>query len=313
MVMEFLNAAPSASDLKAAQNETDASGRPLGRAAAEHRCRYRLRCRGCSTDFCAKCGRTPYHAGFTCEDFEAYGRANHCRYCHAEAPPGRLACGDPECAAKAQLACKKVLPCGHTCYGIAGERTHLPCLHEDCAQEAAEAEGLDGADFCNICYVEELSAAPAIRLECGHAFHYACVLEKLRKRWTASRITFGFMLCPLCKKPIAHPALEHELRLIRPIKDAVEKKALKRLCDLGLDKSDEITKPGAPFCGKPLDYAMHKFCYYLCYKCKEPYYGGDRACGAEDDRPYNPEELLCVKCNPFHAEASCKLHGSDYM
>lgn len=121
------------------------------------------------------------------------------------------------------------------------------------------------------------------------------------------------MLCPLCKREMSHPSLEPELRLIRPIKNSVESKALKRLRDMGLDKSEDVVKKGAPFYGKPLEFAMHKFCYYLCYKCKEPYYGGDRACANNEERPYDPSELLCVKCNPFHAEANCKIHGSDYM
>lgn len=308
--MEFVDAAPTASDLKAAEAETDPSGKPLTPEAAEHRCRYRIRCRACDADFCAKCRRTPYHTGFTCEGFAGYESANHCRYCQEVAPPGRVACDKEECAERASHACLKPLPCGHLCYGIAGERSHLVCLHEDCSDAA---DGVDGSDLCNICFCEELSAAPAIRLGCGHVMHYACALEKLRKRWPGPRITFGFMLCPICRREMSHPALESELKEIRAIKKSVEEKALKRLKDMGLDKSEEVCKEGAQFYKKPLEYAMHKFCYYLCFKCKEPYYGGDRACGNDEDRPSDPSELLCVKCSPFRAEVNCPIHGSEYM
>lgn len=310
IMMEFVDAIPSPSEIKAAEAETDEFGKKLTPEAAEHHCRYRIRCRNCDIDFCVKCMRSPYHIGFTCEGFEAYGKTEHCRYCHERALPGKFFCDSEECTEKSKIACGKPLPCGHHCYGIAGERTHLPCLHEDCKDSA---EGIDGSEFCLICYSEELTEAPAIRLKCGHVFHYKCVLSQLEKRWTGSRITFGFMLCPACKREMSHPALEKELKLIYPIKEVVEAKALKRLKDLGLDKSDDVTKKGNEYYGRPLDYAMHKFCYYLCYKCKEPYYGGDRACENNEDGEYDPTELLCVKCNPFHAESTCRIHGSDYM
>lgn len=68
------------------------------------------------------------------------------------------------------------------------------------------AQGEQSAeDYCNICWVESLGSAPSIKLKCGHVFHFTCVKSKVKKRWPAARITFGFSECPLCKNPIGMP------------------------------------------------------------------------------------------------------------
>ena len=46
-------------------------------------------------------------------------------------------------------------------------------------------------------------------------------------------------------------------------------------------------------------YAMERYAYYVCYKCKKAYYGGEARCeeqnaAAED---YNPAELVCGACS----------------
>ncbi len=73
-----------------------------------------------------------------------------------------------------------MLPCGHPCGGFKGENYCLPCLKEDCANNNPELHGVNGDEYCNICFVEGLSAAPAIRsLKCGHIFHLHCMLKRL--------------------------------------------------------------------------------------------------------------------------------------
>ena len=41
----------------------------------------------------------------------------------------------------------------------------------------------DADDYCQICWTENLAAAPSIELACGHVFHYSCVRELLQRRW----------------------------------------------------------------------------------------------------------------------------------
>lgn len=149
-------------------------------------------------------------------------------------------------------------------------------MHAGCNKESQEED-----DFCNICWVEALSCSPCIKLDCGHVFHYSCIRKKLSERWPSrtcittlytyiagARITFGFSDCPLCKQPIAHTSLQDLLGPIILLKKEVESKATQRLEYEGLSKSDDITDPKGRFYKKPTEYAMDKFSYFMCFKCK---------------------------------------------
>jgi len=95
----------------------------------------------------------------------------------------------------------------------------------------------------------------------------------------------------------------------------------------GLHKSEAITMPGARFHNDPAGFAMNRYAYYVCYKCKkvrhkssfffklfdivqgllinscsficQAYFGGEARCDAEagqgDD--YDPSELICGACS----------------
>jgi len=314
-MMELVIAEPTRGDIAQAKREMEGD-RKITDEAARHRCQYRLRCRDCNTEFCAQCSAVPYHSGFLCDEWKAYGQSKHCRFCGEVVHGAASVCGSDECREKEKKACTAILRCGHHCCGIKGERTHLPCLAEDCpdADKAASLPGGQAGDeFCAICYVEDIRSAPCIRLDCGHIMHYDCVVQKIRARWPASRITFGFLECPLCKQLMHHKSIEAELAPCLAIKKDVEEKALRRLRELGLMNSDDIVKPGGPYYQKPLEYAMHRFSYFMCYKCKKPYYGGERVCEGDQVREYDPKELLCAGCCEFSAQTSCPIHGNDYI
>lgn len=82
-----------------------------------------------------------------------------------------------------------------------------------------------GEDTCTIC-CEELSAAPAHELRCGHAFHTTCVIDWFR---------MGGCTCPLCRSadfqahtvPMSAPERVRRLRRAAARADAPE--ALKAL------------------------------------------------------------------------------------
>jgi E3 ubiquitin-protein ligase MYCBP2 len=80
-------------------------------------------------------------------------------------------CLEALCVQRASECCKKVHPCGHPCGGVAGEEICMPCL-EGC--DTTITHYADADDFCQICWTESLSAAPSIRLGCGHVMHYHC-------------------------------------------------------------------------------------------------------------------------------------------
>lgn len=61
---------------------------------------------------------------------------------------------------------------------------------------------------------------------------------------------------------------------------------------MGLDRCDDITNAARPFYNKPEEYAMDRFAYYLCNKCKKPYFGGEKQCAVAAPEDFDPEELV---------------------
>jgi len=193
------------------------------------------------------------------------------------------------------------------CHGIANEAKCLRCLHPDCCQK----DGQTGEDFCNICWIEGLNAAPSIQLKCGHIFHINCVREKLVAKWPTATISFTFMDCPLCNKSIDHPALEADLKPLQDLKRFIRDLALKRLKMEGLGDDVAVKTKGSPYYKKPKAYALHIFAYYMCYWCKIPYWGGKRECQGEVQQ-FDPKELVCGRCSGLDG-GNCKVHGAEYV
>jgi hypothetical protein len=157
-------------------------------------------------------------------------RSPKCRYCGepVSSGSGAVICAGQACVDRDKLACKRVLTCGHSCPGAGCDKTTcLPCFHEECwpSQQqfravsvacGAGSEHSSGVtqcpdEYCAICYVEPLKAAPVIQLACKHVVHAHCAQAKLRSKWNGSRITFSYLGCPLCAVPMQHPLLKPEL------------------------------------------------------------------------------------------------------
>lgn len=163
-----------------------------------------------------------------------------CRFCGVVGDSGLLAmgniCADAQCQEYAAYMCVKTKLCGHACGGVANEKRCLPCLEVTCLKKENEYAEImkyprltqDADDMCMICFVEALSCAPAIQLDCGHVFHFHCCKLVLEKRWTGPRISFSFSQCPICKIDIAHTLLAECLEPIIRLKEDVRKKALLR-------------------------------------------------------------------------------------
>ncbi|XP_068159965.1 LOW QUALITY PROTEIN: E3 ubiquitin-protein ligase highwire [Drosophila tropicalis] len=246
---------------------------------------------------------------------EAVGR---CRFCGLTGNSGLLeignVCADAQCQEYAANSCLKTKPCGHACGGVAGEKKCLPCLQHVChVRENELAEELrdpkltqDADDMCMICFVEALSCAPSVHLECGHVFHYHCCKAVLEKRWSGPRITFGFSLCPICKADIQHPILADILEPINGLKQDVKRKALMRIKYEGLVKDTIDSKDVTQL-------AMDRYAYYVCFKCQKAYYGGEARCDAEIGEKFDPEELVCGGCSDVARAQMCPKHGTDFL
>jgi E3 ubiquitin-protein ligase MYCBP2 len=291
----------------------------------EHKERFRFRCRECTCEFCASCLSVPYHENYTCIQYKKFKEAKHCRFCGDQLTgsnsiiPKLLkaealidVCQKPDCKSRADKICTKQLPCKHYCGGVIREKTCLPCLNPDCRPKDS---GQTGEDYCNICWTEDLKSAPSIQLQCGHIFHYQCVDNQLTKRWHTTNISFGFCDCPLCSRWMSHPSLQELMTPIKQLYNDIKDKALQRLKFQNLEIAKEIATEGEIFYKNPLGYALKRFCYYPCFKCKKPYFGGERACNAEllVNPNFNPAELLCGSCSAGDNKQNCNKHGTDYI
>jgi hypothetical protein len=111
--------------------------------------------------------------------------------------------------------------------------------------------------------VEPLTARPCIQLSapCLHVYHQRCVLQQLHARWPGHRLTFRFLLCPLCRQPLSHPSLTSALRPLL----AVKERALQRLFVEGREVDRDVVHPAGAFYGDELGYALHVFVFHLCH------------------------------------------------
>ena len=74
--------------------------------------------------------------------------------------------------------------------------------------------------------------------------------------------------------------IQAEINIHREFEKKVVEKAVARAKLEGLDKHDRFAKEGGDYYGKPLEkFVMDRMSYYMCFKCKEPYFGGMKDCG----------------------------------
>ena len=60
----------------------------------------------------------------------------------------------------------------------------------------------------------------------------------------------------------------------------VIEKALERAKIEGIDKDEKLKDPKYNYYGDLKGYALYKCSYYMCFKCKVPYFGGLKDCDA---------------------------------
>lgn len=219
-------------------------------------------------------------------------------------------CSSTECEAKALKACTKKGKCDHFCIGIRDEWDCPPCHHPECERGTSGKQTTE--DFCNICWVETLGAAPCVYLSCGHTFHYLCILERLQRKWSGPSINFSYLTCPLCNTFISHPMLPlHEDQALYA---EVKRKALERLYLEDMDEDEVVTSKEGRFYNDPAGYALSIFSFYKCFYCASPYFGGKRRC--EEGLPvdnevsdFDPKSYICSTCST----RVCPLHGDQGM
>ncbi|EGC38296.1 hypothetical protein DICPUDRAFT_76110 [Dictyostelium purpureum] len=236
-------------------------------------------------------------------------------------------CSNNECRLKSLKSCDKVLKCGHQCLGLKNEENCLPCIESDCNYNKINNNNnvnnninsdvtilktdQKSNDYCNICWTDDLSSDPCIQLDCGHIFHYKCCKNVLKKRWSSPRISFGFTKCALCSQTMDHPSLKKYLDPINELYNTIKTKALTRLEINGPEQDVNFNDTTSKWYNNKEGYVMERFSYFMCFKCKKPYFGGEKACG-DNRQDFKPEELICGGCSANGNEI-CKIHGKEFI
>ena len=94
--------------------------------------------------------------------------------------------------------------------------------------------------------------------------------------------------------------------------------ALERAKIEGLDKDPKFLDPSYAYHGDLAGFAMFKCSYYMCFKCKNPYFGGLKDCdnNQQEARNIKRDELICGACAGAaigKGVKNCKKHGDKYI
>jgi len=91
--------------------------------------------------------------------------------------------------------------------------------------------------------------------------------------------------------------------------------SLKRLKFEDREKDKRLSDQTDPYFKQPLKYALAIYSYYMCYKCKKPYFGGLKKCGQEQNKEdFDEKELICSEhFPPIPGITECKVHGKDFI
>jgi hypothetical protein len=151
----------------------------------------------------------------------------------------------------------------------------------------------------------------------------AGLLQQLPGACKPSRSNLGFWT----SLEVDGEAVAGSLRHWRALKAKVEKLAEAHLGIEGRLKDAEL-QPGGRYHGNARGYAMDRFAFSRCFKCREPYFTGARACGeaqaaqaagagagagAAGELPAHQreEDLTCAKCTlPPPGIKACPKHGT---
>ncbi|CAD8189536.1 unnamed protein product [Paramecium octaurelia] len=266
----------------------------------------RFICEQCQTEQCRECNAVPYHIGMTCQLYKNMQYKNKCILC--DLPCEGKVCNKEYCQRRIQRLCQNTLDCSHSCYGVQGEE----CVCLLCSNQEPN-------DYCNICFTEPLKFGPCVKTECGHIFHEECILKKLDAKWVQPRISFQYCTCPICKKwlNVKHQKIQLKLNEALQLKSQIQELCLERLDIEGMKQAQELRDPKSYYYQNPQEFGMDKFCFYECFKCNNPYFGGikNSQAGAENYGriQFNKEDLICSGCCPISFEAKCNKHGYKYV
>ncbi len=108
---------------------------------------------------------------------------------------------------------------------------------------------------------------------------------------------------------VNHPALDAIVTPLLELQKRVTALCMEKLKFEAMEKDKAITDQKSPFYNKPEAFAMDHYSFYRCFDCKNPYFAGARACGANAGEEVKHHELIC----PGYAYVGLCLIGDSSL
>ncbi|WAQ98682.1 MYCB2-like protein [Mya arenaria] len=143
-------------------------------------------------------------------------------------------------------------------------------------------------------YKDEAVCPPCLQAACASR---AVGLSQTADDDCAICYTEALRDAPVIQAQISHTKLAPILAPLEALLEDVKRKALMRLAYEEQDKADHQN---------PELYAMEKYSYYQCFKCK-------KCEGAAADKEIQEEELVCPPCSDPQRVQQCVKHGVDFI
>lgn len=157
---------------------------------------------------------------------------------------------------------------------------------------------------CPICLEAVVNTDEFIVLDsCRHSLHQGCIQQQVCKGFpdAGQRLVFSFLDCPLCRSRLSHHSLSSSMKPFLELEEKILKLGRSRWALLHPDQDDLDDK-----------LVMDELSFYMCHKCREPYFGGLVSCEVQREYSVKASELICASCSSSGCEA-CHVHGTEFM
>ena len=236
-----------------------------------------------------------------------FSKKTRCKYCNNMLERNEI-CQNKKCQEILDIACEKVLSCGHVCLGVRKEINCPPCLQPKCKKyNDLFSQNIDTS--CQICF-EKLITSPIVILSCNHYIHYFCIIKKLKEgeNLYGKKLDFNFIKCPVCDTIFECPSVPEIQKQIEKYKKIYIKVTIMIEQRIIYNKIGNNKNP------------FDQFIFYICFKCNNPYYAGIISKNYNNNgynQFYaNKEDYLCGKDSFLYnakGESLCKIHGYKYI
>ena len=122
---------------------------------------------------------------------------------------------------------------------------------------------------------------------------------------------------PICQcTSLKHPTLRDVAAPFQQLRSKVEAMALKQLTKEKLDADPAIVEADGEFYNNPLGFAMEKFDFKKCFKCKQPFFAGLHDCdpaggNAAANQQVDESKIQCMSCGNDGKFKCPKDHGAE--